>query len=142
MPSAWTGYAALPFDARSNAVNTEAVAKRLVELCRQGKFEEAQNELYSNDAVSIEMEGLPAGSIGNAKGLDAIREKGRQFNAGIEAVHGGSVSDPIVTGNWFSIVLTMDATFKGRGRVNMEEICVYQVRDGKIVREQFFYDVG
>jgi hypothetical protein len=142
MPSAWTGYAALPFDARSNAVNTEAVAKRLVELCRQGKFEEAQNELYSNDAVSIEMEGLPAGSIGNAKGLDAIREKGRQFNAGIEAVHGGTVSDPIVTGNWFSIVLTMDATFKGRGRVNMEEICVYQVRDGKIVREQFFYDVG
>ena len=123
-------------------MNTEAVAKRLVELCRQGKFEEAQNELYSNDAVSIEMEGLPAGSIGNAKGLDAIREKGRQFNAGIEAVHGGSVSDPIVTGNWFSIVLTMDATFKGRGRVNMEEICVYQVRDGKIVREQFFYDVG
>jgi hypothetical protein len=142
MPSAWTGYASLPFDARSNAVNTEAVAKRLVELCRQGKFEDAQNELYSNDAVSIEMEGLPAGSIGNAKGLDAIREKGRQFNAGIEAVHGGSVSDPIVTGNWFSIVLTMDATFKGRGRVNMEEICVYQVRDGKIVREQFFYDVG
>ena len=123
-------------------MNTEAVAKRLVELCRQGKFEEAQNELYSNDAVSIEMEGLPAGSIGNAKGLDAIREKGRQFNAGIEAVHGGTVSDPIVTGNWFSIVLTMDATFKGRGRVNMEEICVYQVRDGKIVREQFFYDVG
>jgi hypothetical protein len=142
MPSALPGYAALPFDARSNAMNTEAVAKRLVELCRQGKFDEAQTELYSDDAVSIEMEGLPAGSIGNAKGLDAIREKSRQFNAGIEAVHGGSVSDPIVTGNWFSMVLTMDATFKGRGRVNMEEICVYQVRDGKVVREQFFYDVG
>jgi len=123
-------------------MNTEAVAKRLVELCRQGKYEEAQNELYSNDAVSIEMEGLPPGSIANAKGLEAIREKGRQFNAGIEAVHGGSVGDPIITGNWFSLVMTMDATFKGRGRVNMEEICVYQVRDGKIVREQFFYDVG
>ncbi len=123
-------------------MNTEAVAKRLVELCRQGKYEEAQIELYADDAVSIEMDGLPPGSIGNAKGLEAIREKGRQFNAGIEAVHGGSVSDPIVTGNWFSLVLTMDATFKGRGRVNMEEICVYQVRNGKIVREQFFYDVG
>ena len=123
-------------------MNTEAIAKRLVELCRQGKFEEAQNELYSKDAVSVEVDGLPAGALGNVKGLDAIREKGRQFNAGIEAVHGSSVGDPVVVGNWFSLALTMDATFKQRGRVNMEEICVYQVRDGKIVREQFFYDVG
>lgn len=121
-------------------MNTEAVAKRLVELCRQGKYDEAQNELYSKDAASIEMEGSQG--IGNAKGIEAIREKGRQFNAGIEAVHGGTVGDPIVVGNWFSLVMTMDATMKGRGRVNMQEICVYQVRDGKIVREQFFYDVG
>jgi len=123
-------------------MNTEAVAKRLVALCREGKYEEAQRELYANDAVSIEMEGLPPGALGNVKGLEAIYEKGRQFNEGIEAVHGGSVGDPIVAGNWFSLVMTMDATFKGRGRMNMQEICVYQVRDGKIVREQFFYDVG
>lgn len=121
-------------------MNTQAVAKRLVELCRQGKYDDAQNELYSKDAVSIEMEGSQG--IGNAKGIEAIREKGRQFNAGVEAVHGGSVGDPIVVGDWFSLTMTMDATMKGRGRVNMQEICVYQVRDGKIVREQFFYDVG
>lgn len=123
-------------------MNTEAVAKRLVELCRQGKYEQAQNELYADDAVSLEMEGLPPGSLGNVKGLDAIREKGRQFNAGIQAMHGGSVGDPIVAGNWFSLAMSMDATFKERGRMQMEEICVYQVRGGKIVREQFFYDVG
>ena len=68
-------------------------------------------------------------------------KRAEQFNAGIEQVHGGTVGDPIIVGNWFSVTMTMDATFKGRGRVNMEEICVYQVRDGKIVREQFFYDV-
>lgn len=123
-------------------MNTEAIAKRLVELCRQGKYEEAQNELYADDAVSIEMDGLPPGSLGNAKGLEAIREKGRQFNAGIEAMHGGSVGEPVVAGNWFSLAMSMDATFKGGGRVQMAEICVYQVRDGKIVHEQFFYDVG
>ena len=123
-------------------MNTQAVAKRLADLCREGKYEEAQKELYAEDAVSIEMEGLPPGALGNVKGLPAIFEKGRQFNAGIEEVHGGSVGEPIVAGNWFSLVMTMDATFKGRGRVNMQEICVYQVRDGKIVREQFFYDVG
>ncbi len=31
---------------------------------------------------------------------------------------------------------------KGRGRVNLTEICVYRVRDGKISHEQFFYDVS
>lgn len=121
-------------------MNTEQVAKRLVDLCRQGMYEAAQDELYSKDAVSVEMEGSQG--IGDAKGLEAIREKGRQFNAMVEAVHGGSVGDPIVQGNWFAVTMTMDATMKGRGRVNMQEICVYQVRDGKIVREQFFYDLG
>jgi ketosteroid isomerase-like protein len=35
----------------------------------------------------------------------------------------------------------LDATMKGRGRMDMREICVYHVRDDKIVQEQFFYDV-
>ena len=56
-------------------MNTEQVAKRLVELCREGKYEQAQDELYSSDAVSVEMEGSQG--LGNAKGLDAIREKGK-----------------------------------------------------------------
>jgi ketosteroid isomerase-like protein len=121
-------------------MNTEQVAKRLVELCRKGEYEKAQKELYADDAISVEMEG--AKGLGNAKGLPAIFEKDRQFNAMLEAVHGSSDSDPVVAGNWFSVAMTLDATMKGRGRVNMQEICVYQVRDGKIVREQFFYDVG
>lgn len=123
-------------------MNTQAIAQRLVELCREGKGEQAQQELYADDAVSIEMDGLPPGALGSARGMEAIREKSRRFRADIEERHGGSVSDPLVVGNWFSVVMTMDATFKGRGRVAMSEICVYQVRNGKIVREQFFYDVG
>lgn len=124
-------------------MDTQQVANRLVELCREGKGQQAQAELYSSDAVSVEMEGMEASGMPTvAKGMDAITAKGRTFNEGIEAVHGGTVGDPIVMGNWFAITMTMDATMKGRGRVNMEEICVYQVKDGKIVREQFFYDVG
>jgi ketosteroid isomerase-like protein len=122
-------------------MDTEQVAARLVALCREGKYEQAQDELYAEDAVSIEMDGLPPGALGDARGLDAIREKGRQWAANIVEVHGGSVSDPVVADGWFSIALGIDATYKDRGRVAMREICVYQVRDGKIVREQFFYDV-
>jgi ketosteroid isomerase-like protein len=124
-------------------MNTQQIANRLVELCREGKGQQAQDELYAKDAVSIEMDGMEASGMPTvAKGMDAIREKGRKFNEGIEAVHGATAGDPIVVGNWFAVTMTMDATMKGRGRINMEEICVYQVRDGKIVREQFFYDVG
>ena len=36
----------------------------------------------------------------------------------------------------------MDVTMKGRGCIQMSEVCVYGVRDGKIVHEQFFYDMG
>lgn len=123
-------------------MSIERIAARLVELCREGKYEEAQLELYADDAVSIEPEGLPPGALGNATGLPAILEKGRQFGAMVEAVHGGSVSEPVIADNWFSVAMAMDVTMKGRGRMQMSEICVYRVRDDKIVQEQFFYDVG
>lgn len=123
-------------------MSTQQVADRLVALCREGKYDQAQVELYADDAVSIEPEGLPPGALGNAQGLAAIREKGRQFEERIEAMHSSSVSDPVVAENWFSMAMRLDATFKGMGRVDMNEICVYHVRDGKIVHEQFFYNVG
>ena len=123
-------------------MTTEKIAQQLVALCREGKFEEAQTQLYAADAQSIEPEGLPPGALGNVTGLDAIREKGRQFQANTEAGHGISVSEPLVAGNWFSVQMSIDITMKQFGRMTMREICVYHVRDGKIVHEQFFYDVG
>lgn len=122
-------------------MNTQEIADRLVELCRAGKFDQAYDELFAEDAENIEMPTTADGPLGNAKGLDAIRRKGKAWEEGIEEMHGGSVGEPIVAGNWFALPMSMDVTFKGRGRMAMEELCVYQVRDGKIVREQFFYDV-
>jgi hypothetical protein len=112
------------------------VAHRLVELCRQGAYETAQSELYAADAVSLEVEGAPTPSV---KGKDAIIAKGKMFNQTFE-VHGSIVSDPIVAGPFFSLSMTLDATARAGGpRFTMAEICVYEVRDGLIVREQFFY---
>jgi hypothetical protein len=125
--------------AKDIAMDTEAVARRLVELCRAAQYEQAQRELYAEDAVSIEPAWAPAGSLGNAKGLPAIFEKSRKFAEGLEAVHSAGCSDPVIAADWFSVAMTLDATFKGMGRSTIEEICVYRVRDGKIVHEQFFY---
>jgi hypothetical protein len=123
-------------------MSTESVAKRLVAMCRHGQFEEAQHELYAKDAISIEPESMAQGPLGNVKGLDAILEKGKRFQAGVTEMHGIEVSEPLIAGNWFSVVMTMDVTMKEYGRVNMQEICVYHVKDDKIVQEQFFYDAG
>lgn len=123
-------------------MNTQQVADRLVALCREGKYDQAQDELYAEDAVSIEMEGMSGGALGNVEGLPAIREKGRKWAEDIETMHGSEMSDPVVAGDWFSVAGSMDVTSKSMGRMNMQEICVYRVRDGKVVHEQFFYDMG
>jgi len=118
-------------------MTTQEIAARLVELCRQGQFEAAQKELYADDAVSIEPEAM-GGFEKETKGLPAIIAKGHQFQEMVEEVHSVKVSDPLVSGNSFATALEMDTTMKGRGRSPMNELCVYNVKDGKIVSEQFF----
>ncbi len=118
-------------------MTTKEVAARLHALSAEGKFEAAQNELFSKDAISIEQEASP-GFEKETKGLPAIIEKGHAFESMVEAVHGIKVSDPIVAGNAIALTLDMDVTMKGRGRSNMSEVCVYQVKDGKIISEEFF----
>lgn len=122
-------------------MNTEQVAGRLVELLRQCQYTQAHEELFAQDAVNIEMPSMTEGPMGSATGLDAIKQKGRAFAEMVEAVHSNEVSVPGIAGNWFSVAVVMDATMQGRGRVTMREVCVYHVRDGKIDREQFFYDM-
>ncbi|HET6993266.1 MAG TPA: nuclear transport factor 2 family protein [Bacteroidia bacterium] len=117
-------------------MTTQQVANRLIELNRLGQMAKAQEELFADDVTSTE----PAhGPIKSAKGKKAVQVKGAEFAAMIETRHGGSFSDPIVVGRFFSYSMTLDATFKGAGRMNLEEICVYEVKDGKIISEQFFY---
>ena len=118
-------------------MTTQEVANRMNELFKQFKWNEVQEELFSQDAVSIE----PPGSQGlqTAVGLAAIKKKGEDFNNMVEEFHGGWVGDPVVGGNHIAFAMGIDATYKGMGRQNMEEIAVYEVKDGKIVKEQFFY---
>ena len=117
-------------------MTTKQVADRLVELCRMGQVLQAQEELYADNMVSIEPEHSPTPLT---RGKDAILEKGKMFAASIEERHGGSFGDPVVNGRFFCVPTTLDATLKGRGRMVLEELSMYEVKDGKIVFEQFFY---
>ena len=117
-------------------MTTAEIANRLVEFCKKGDFEGAQKELYADDSVSIEPHGTPDFEK-ETKGLDAILEKGRKWGSMVEEMHGGDVSAPLLADSSFALTMSMDVTMKGRGRMNMTELCIYHVKDGKIVSEQF-----
>ena len=118
-------------------MTTQEVANRLVSLCREGKHEQVVKELYAPDIVSIEPEGAPNRI---AKGLEAIIAKGEQFDSRIEKVNTSFISDPVVADNFFSCSMLMNVNMKGVPvPVDMNEVCLYTVNDGKIVQEQFFY---
>lgn len=120
-------------------MDTRTIASRLVALCREGRFEAAYDELFAEDARNVEMPAVGDGPLGDASGLAAIRRKAAAWRDGVE-VHGLRVGDPCVAGNWFCVPMSLDVTYAGRPRTQVDELCVYQVRDGKIVLEQFFYD--
>lgn len=117
-------------------MTTQQIADRLVALCREAKWEAAQRELYADNAVSIEPYATPAFEK-ETRGLQAIIEKGHKFTAMVETMHALTVSDPLVSTSSFACTMRMDITMKGQGRMNMGELCVYEVKDGKIVSEQF-----
>ena len=115
---------------------TAQVANRLVELVLEGKVVEAQQELFTDDVTCIEpaFTGAPA-LVGKAAAI----EKTHHFMADVEQFHSSEITGPAVSGNWFSIGWTIDVTIKGKGRQKMEEIIVYNVKDGKIGSEQYFF---
>ncbi len=117
-------------------MTTKEIAARFDELAQTGQWGQIVEELFSPDAESIEPEGSDMPSV---KGLEAIHEKGKQFNEMVEEMHGGYCTPSVVGGNHFSCGMGMDVTMKGAGRIEMHEICVYKVENGKIVKEQFFY---
>jgi ketosteroid isomerase-like protein len=121
-------------------MTTQEVANKLVKLCSEAKFQEAMEALYSPDIVSMEA-GAPPGGSREAKGIAAVKAKGEWWVANHE-VHSAKVEGPLVAGSHFSVVFKLDVTFKPEGRrFTMEEVAVYKVKDGKIVYEEFFYNM-
>ena len=121
-------------------MTTKEAAARYYELASQRKFVEIQDSLYHEHVVCQEPE--KAASMGVpvfTNGREAVKAKGVARRATIETMHNYICGEPIVAGEFFSVVLKQEVTFKGKPRIALEEIGVFHVTDGKIVKEQFFY---
>src|SRR6516162_2301080 len=115
-------------------MTTQAIASRLAELCKQGKFEEAQDELFAEDALSIEPQATPDFPQ-ETKGLEAIQEKARKWNSMVSKVNSMKVSEPLIAANSFAVTMDMDVEMKNGQKMQHKELCVYEVKDGRVVSE-------
>ena len=118
-------------------MTTTEIAAKYFELCSHGKNSEAK-ALYSPDAVSVEA-WTPPGRDREAVGLKAIAAKGEWWIANHE-VHSSTMTGPWPHGDRFIVGFQIDVTMKPSGqRMQMNEMGLFTVKDGKIVREEFFY---
>jgi SnoaL-like domain len=114
----------------------QEIAARVVELNRANDHETIYRELYAPDAVSIENW---AGKPERYEGLAAIGAKAEGWMQSVAEIHEVLVGEPIISDASFAMTFTMDITYKDPavGRVQMTELAIYTVKDGKIVEEEF-----
>ncbi|MCB1056541.1 MAG: nuclear transport factor 2 family protein [Acidobacteria bacterium] len=124
-------------------METLEIGKSLVDLCNQGQFDQAVESHYDDDIVSIEGAGGPSGDQ-RVEGLDAVRAKGKWWSENHE-VHAFEAYGPFTAqgDDRFAVYFSLEVTPKATGqRMAMTEVGLYQVRDGKIVEERFFYNMA
>lgn len=123
-------------------MTTLEVGQKLVGLCRQGQNLQAIETLYSPDIVSVEAMAMPGEPSAEMKGRDAVLGKSKWWVENHE-VHSASCEGPFPHGDRFIVHFKYDVTNKPSGkRMMMDEGALYTVKDGQIVREEFFYTMG
>jgi len=117
------------------------VGQKYVALCKQGKFEECLKELFSKDAASVEA-WAPPGVERVTQGLPAILAKSEKWGRDHE-VHSVDLAGPFPFEQRFAVYFRFEVTNKpSQRKMTMEEVGLFTVEAGKIVREEFFYSVG
>ena len=121
----------------TTTLTTQEVAERFNELAKQEKWFGIQDELFADNVRSIDPPNSPY--FGYAEGKASVRKKGEDFVKRIEAAHRRNTTEPVIAGNHFAVGREVDITVQGHGRIQINEIMLYEVKDGEIISEQFFY---
>jgi ketosteroid isomerase-like protein len=123
--------------------NTLEVGKKLVDLCRAGKTMDAVNSLYATNIVSEEAQASPS-MPQRMEGIAAVRGKDEWWVNNHE-IHKVEADGPWPHGDRFIVRFHFEVTPKAGPmtgkRMNLDEAALYTVKDGKIVREEFFYQM-
>lgn len=123
--------------ASKTTMTTDQVAARFNELAQQEQWFEIQDELFADNVRSIDPEDSPY--FGYAEGKGSVRKKGEDWVKKVTALHAASTTAPLVAGNHFTVGRSFDISTQDFGRIKIEEMMLYEVKNGKIILEQFFY---
>lgn len=119
-------------------MSVRSVASEFVDLCRQGKNFDVMQAMYSPDIVSVEGDGQ------ETAGQDRVIQKSADW-ASDKTLNGETVAGPFFNGanpDQFTVYFTFDVTPKATGqRMLIDEVGIYTVKNDKITREQFYYDM-
>lgn len=110
-----------------------------VQAMRDRRGIEHVDELYAENAESVEAVVPPGRDVRIASGRDAIKAK-REDWAETHDIHRLDADGPYVhPPNRFAVRFEVEVTQKATSRrMTLREIAVYSVQEGKIVREEFF----
>lgn len=124
-------------------MNANEIGKKLVALCKEGRNDEATRTLYAENVESVEASAPPGGGERTAKGLPAVIKKGEWW-AQNHTIHSAEAHGPYPHGDdRFAVRFVYDVTNKPSDkRFTLDEVAVFHVANGKIVREEFFYGMG
>ena len=122
-------------------MDTKQIGEKLVGFCSKGKNIDAIDSLYSKDVVSVEAMAGPD-MPQEMRGIDKIKGKNKWWNENHD-VHDAKVEGPFPNGDRFAVKFHYEMTpktgpYAGK-RQQMDEVGIYTVKNGKIVKEEFFY---
>ena len=123
-------------------MNALEIGTALVTMNNEGREKDFVALYYAPDIVSIEGQGseeMPA----RIDGLEGVKGKHEWWYANHE-VHSSTADGPYVghREDQFAVRFALDVTPTGGERMQMDEVALYTVRDGKIVQEEFLYRMG
>ena len=121
----------------SAVLTIQEVAVRFNELAQQEKWFEILDELFADDVRSLDPPNSPYFKY--AEGKAAVRKKGEEFVKRIQEFHRAYTTQPVIGGNHFAVGRGVEITVEGFGRIKIDQVMLYEVKDGQIISEQFFY---
>ncbi len=112
------------------------IGRSLVSMFNRGQFAEIEAKWWNpREITSVEGAGVSLAWTGKP----AVDAKNHEWMAD-HVIHGASADGPFVGASGFAVRFRMDVETRSTGdRRVMDEVGVYTVKNGKIVREEFMY---
>lgn len=116
----------------TNAVIENSV-KGLISHIQQGKFMEAFDKYYDDNVVMQENENAPM------TGKEANRRREQEFFSKVSGYENGKVEGIAVGDDLTTVIWDLAYKHQDWGNMKIKQVSVQHWKNGKIVKEQFFY---